>query len=301
MKNYGLRKKTSYDTLIDYIQNKQPTFKYPDRLATQIMNSRELGNLDKMGVLGMEEQQQNIMKEQQRQNTIRQLSINNDLTFTHAVAQSYIIGSESSYGTKPKSSIASNAFQSQYEDSMGDLVDLLDEEIEADTGDKETRRQQLQRDTYDHLSEVSGRSDISVINSIMASNEVNRRASNKAVKSYVDDVMDGAVLKKVQSEKVVKDTVNDLMLEEKEKAKAKVYNQPSSSSTSQPTPYGINDVKLPRARSEIRKGTKRETDEPEGIPRGKSRAKSRAPKPEPLTDKEKEDLDDLELKTSNID
>ena len=91
------------------------------------------------------------------------------------------------------------------------------------------------------------------------------------------------------------------MLEEKEKAKAKVYNQPSSSSTSQTTPYGINDVKLPRARSETRKGTKRETDEPEGIPRGKSRAKSRAPKPEPLTDKEKEDLDDLELKTSNID
>ena len=30
----------------------------------------------------------------------------------------------------------------------------------------------------------------------MASNEVSRRASNKVVKSYVDDVMDGTVLKK---------------------------------------------------------------------------------------------------------
>ena len=57
MKNYGLRKKPTYDSLIDYIQNKQPTLKYPDRLATQIMNSRELGNLD-IGMIGMEEQQQ---------------------------------------------------------------------------------------------------------------------------------------------------------------------------------------------------------------------------------------------------
>ena len=72
MKNYGLRKKPTYDSLIDYIQNKQPTLKYPDRLATQIMNSRELDNLDKIGMIGMEEQQQNIMKEQQRQVIITQ-------------------------------------------------------------------------------------------------------------------------------------------------------------------------------------------------------------------------------------
>ena len=72
MKNYGLRKKPTYDSLIDYIQNKQPTLKYPDRLATQIMNSRELGNLDKIGMIGMEEQQQNIMKEQQREVIITQ-------------------------------------------------------------------------------------------------------------------------------------------------------------------------------------------------------------------------------------
>ena len=72
MKNYGLRKKPTYDSLIDYIQNKQPIIKYPDRLATQIMNSRELGNLDKIGMIGMEEQQQNLMKEQQRQVIITQ-------------------------------------------------------------------------------------------------------------------------------------------------------------------------------------------------------------------------------------
>ena len=60
-------KKTTYESLIDYIQNKQPLIKYPDRLATQIMNSREMLSLDKIGMMGMEEQQQNIMKEQQRE------------------------------------------------------------------------------------------------------------------------------------------------------------------------------------------------------------------------------------------
>ena len=49
--------KNQHDSLIDYIQNKQPLIKYPDRLATQIMNSRELSNLDKLGMIGMEEQQ----------------------------------------------------------------------------------------------------------------------------------------------------------------------------------------------------------------------------------------------------
>ena len=72
MKNYGLRKKPTYESLIDYIQNKQPLIKYPDRLATQIMNSREMLSLDKIGMIGIEEQQQNIMKEQQREVIITQ-------------------------------------------------------------------------------------------------------------------------------------------------------------------------------------------------------------------------------------
>ena len=64
--------KNQHESLIDYIQNKQPLIKYPDRLATQIMNSREMLSLDKIGMMGMEEQQQNIMKEQQREVIITQ-------------------------------------------------------------------------------------------------------------------------------------------------------------------------------------------------------------------------------------
>ena len=83
MTNYGLRKKPTYDSLVDYIQNKQPTLKYPDRVATQIMNSRELLSLEKIGMIGMEEQQQNIMKQQQRETIITQLSNREGATSKH--------------------------------------------------------------------------------------------------------------------------------------------------------------------------------------------------------------------------
>ena len=89
MKKYGLRKKPTYDTLIDYIQNKQPILKYPDRLATQIINSRELSNLDGLGMIGMEEQQQNIMKEQQRQVIITQQANRDGSTATKITINEY--------------------------------------------------------------------------------------------------------------------------------------------------------------------------------------------------------------------
>ena len=68
----GLRKKPTYNVLIDYIQNKQPTIKYPNRLATQIMNSKELTKLDDLGMGGIEEQEENIAKEKQRVILIQQ-------------------------------------------------------------------------------------------------------------------------------------------------------------------------------------------------------------------------------------
>ena len=51
--NYeGLRKRESYDEIIDYIQNKQEKIKFPDRVAMQLRNSPELSNLLDSGELG---------------------------------------------------------------------------------------------------------------------------------------------------------------------------------------------------------------------------------------------------------
>ena len=59
--NYdGLRKKDTYNELIDYVMNKQKKIKYPNRTAKFLRESPQLSNLldgDGEGVLAMEEQQ----------------------------------------------------------------------------------------------------------------------------------------------------------------------------------------------------------------------------------------------------
>ena len=74
--NYqGLRKRESYDEIIDYLENKQERIKYPNRLAKQIRNSPQLSNLldnGGEGIVQMEEQQLNAMKEEQKEHAIRQ-------------------------------------------------------------------------------------------------------------------------------------------------------------------------------------------------------------------------------------
>ena len=58
--NYeGMKRRETYDEVVDYIQNKQEQIKYPNRLAKQIRNSPQLSNLldgDGYGLEGMEKQ-----------------------------------------------------------------------------------------------------------------------------------------------------------------------------------------------------------------------------------------------------
>ena len=65
--NYeGLKKRESYDEIIDYIQNKQDKIQYPDRTAKQLRNSPQLSNLldgNGVGYEEMEKQQSNNTKE----------------------------------------------------------------------------------------------------------------------------------------------------------------------------------------------------------------------------------------------
>ena len=75
VKYQGLRKRESYDEIVDYLENKQERIKYPNRLAKQIRNSPQLSNLldnGGEGIVQMEEQQSNAMKEEQKEHAIRQ-------------------------------------------------------------------------------------------------------------------------------------------------------------------------------------------------------------------------------------
>ena len=74
--NYqGLRKRESYDEIVDYLENKQERIKYPNRFAKQIRNSPQLSNLldnGGEGLVEMEEQQQRKMQHEQAEQAVRQ-------------------------------------------------------------------------------------------------------------------------------------------------------------------------------------------------------------------------------------
>ena len=74
--NYqGLRKRESYNEIVDYLENKQEKINYPNRFAKQIRNSPELSNLldgEGMGAVEMEEQQIKAMEHEQAEQAVRQ-------------------------------------------------------------------------------------------------------------------------------------------------------------------------------------------------------------------------------------
>ena len=76
--NYdGLRKKKTYDELIDYVMNKQEKIQYPDRTAKFLRNSPQLSNLldgDNEGLLDMEEQQKRQVAEVEKEHVIREMA-----------------------------------------------------------------------------------------------------------------------------------------------------------------------------------------------------------------------------------
>ena len=76
--NYkGLKKRETYDELIDYLANRQEKITYPDRRAKQFRTSPELSNLldgEGMGIVNIEQQQVNIVKEQQKEHAMRQVA-----------------------------------------------------------------------------------------------------------------------------------------------------------------------------------------------------------------------------------
>ena len=82
--NYeGLRKRESYDEIIDYIQNKQETIKFPDRVALQLRNSPELSNLldsGGTGILDLEQQQKDQTILIEREHAIREAASQMKLT-----------------------------------------------------------------------------------------------------------------------------------------------------------------------------------------------------------------------------
>ena len=65
-----LRKKTTYNEMINYIEEDLP-IKYPDRTATFLRNSPYLSQFDGDTLIDLEEQEKNIEKEKLKEAEIR--------------------------------------------------------------------------------------------------------------------------------------------------------------------------------------------------------------------------------------
>ena len=75
----GLRKKSTYDELINYIEIEKPKIRFPDRSATLLRNSHYLSQFDG-NLFDVEEQQKNITKAQLKENEIRNIISNTRVT-----------------------------------------------------------------------------------------------------------------------------------------------------------------------------------------------------------------------------
>ena len=69
----GLRRKPTYNELIDYIEIEKPKIRFPDRTATLLRNSHYLSQFDG-NLFDVEEQQKNITKAQLRETQIRNIA-----------------------------------------------------------------------------------------------------------------------------------------------------------------------------------------------------------------------------------
>ena len=82
--NYdGLKKRDTYDEIIDYLQNKQEKIKYPDRLAKQVRNTPQLSNLlDGEGdnIENINDQQTDKIILAKREQIIKQSAMRNNQT-----------------------------------------------------------------------------------------------------------------------------------------------------------------------------------------------------------------------------
>ena len=86
----NLRRKPTFNELINYLEIKQPKIKYPDRSATFLRNSHYLSQFDG-NLLDVEEQQKNIAKEQLRETEIRNLVTNTQATAASASGRSSVL------------------------------------------------------------------------------------------------------------------------------------------------------------------------------------------------------------------
>ena len=74
MMESGLRRKQTYEEIIDYIENDPDKTQYPNRTATYLRNTFQLSQLDGMGQALLEQQEMNEMAERVKDYQLKELA-----------------------------------------------------------------------------------------------------------------------------------------------------------------------------------------------------------------------------------
>lgn len=82
----GLKRRQTYEEVIEYIENDIDKIRYPDRTAKQLRNTFELSQLDGVGMQIMEQQQFREMKEREKEHLLRQIASNTSKSITEVRA-----------------------------------------------------------------------------------------------------------------------------------------------------------------------------------------------------------------------
>ena len=83
----GLKKRDTFEEVVEYIKHSKDVIKFPDRYAKQIRNSFELSQLDGVGMMEHEEHELQTMKETEKAHALRKVARNaNDISHVDLLA-----------------------------------------------------------------------------------------------------------------------------------------------------------------------------------------------------------------------
>jgi hypothetical protein len=286
--NYtGLRKRETYNEIVDYLEHGQEKIKYPDRRATQIRNSLYMTNLlDGDG--DMEKQQNKAMK-----NTEVEHRIIEEASRTNSTAQHLRMDTG---GFNTPNSGYSFGSQLPPSENLSELIDMIDDLVIEQDGIDQQREARGKMLMQDHFKEVNAQAGFHLQRKVqlddkleidtedMTLYQVNlqlfdfykaKLLSNNAYKLFNESLKTLEIIKQQKEDGIITaeeakmrttdigETIRDIYHSTKETLKASnryTISQAASSSNSM-------QVAIPKARAITRKGTKAETDDPEGPPR----------------------------------
>jgi hypothetical protein len=139
----SLRKRPTYNEVVDYLENEQPKIKYPDRTATFLRNSPYLSQFDGDSWIDLEEQEQAMNKERIKQITLRELAASRGETHQMLSARTQ------------RYSIASETPSEGYDSAV---IDFLSD-IEHDQNEREETRQGVLSRGRDMISRMLGQTE----------------------------------------------------------------------------------------------------------------------------------------------